>query len=296
MEAAANPNKEKQTHSHSTSAIKLKLCHFELKLNQLNNLNSFIWENHGVLSASAHVLPELEANLLSYLSANLATIKETCFNNNEDLFNTYLAKRNFNPSLYGLKEKLCKSEPGLSNIFSIILHGCVLAHMFAPADPLDPFEYELLVKKCREDEEEIACHADALQDFNVKSRLKACQFRFEPVDRTQVHADEFCAQRSNQSDYFFIKNELDNALEQFCSPGRLGKLLEDLFSVYSSAGRARRAESLVEDEYKIWINSLERLTEKLFSTFYSYSDVVYVPLNGLALVGYGVKALYTSLK
>lgn len=289
-------NKERQLQSYSTSVIKLKLCHFDLKLTQLNNLNSFIWENNSVLSSS-HVLPEMETSLLKYLSENLENIKATCFNNNEDLFRTYLEKRSFNQSLYSLRDKLCKSsDHKLARLFNIVIHGCVMAYMFAPCDPLDPFEYEILVKKCQEDEEEISRNEEALQDFNVKNRLRACQFSVEPYDKEQINPDEFYAQRENQSDYFFIKNEIENALRQFCSQSQLDRLIEDLFHVYAGTGKAKKTASLVEDEYKIWINSLERLTEKLANTFYSYSDVIYLPLNGLALIGYGVKALYTSLK
>lgn len=183
----------------------------------------------------------------------------------------------------------------LGQLLDITLHGCIVSHLFAPCDPLDPFEYEVLVKKCQDDEKEITRHEQDLANFNENNKLKDARFLIESHE--EADADEqFYFKRSSQSDYFFIKNEFENCLKQFCSYERLGKLIEELFYVYLDPAKTKKTQALLDDEYKIWITSLEKFSEKMMNRFYSYADVVYLPLNGLALVGYGVKALYTKLR
>ena len=183
----------------------------------------------------------------------------------------------------------------LTSLLIIIMQGCMLTHIFSPCDPLDPFEYEILVKKCKDDELELAHNEHKLQEFNDRNKLKDTKFTDDGYER-QKSTEDFYFERTNQSDYFFIKNEFENGLKQFCSYERLGVLIEDLFKVYLNTGKTKKTQELLDNEYKVWTTSLEKFTEKIMNNFYSYIDVIYLPLNGLALVGYAVKAIYTNLR
>ena len=202
--------------------------------------------------------------------------------------------------LFDLRDKYKQSNQSILNSIDLIVLGCIVAHMFAPADPLDPFEYDILIKKCREDEVNISKHEVGLSEYNAKNKLKNvgpfCDQPEQQADQEPIQ-DSYYFQRQNQSDYFLLKNEFENCLKQFCSYERVGKLIDDLIRIYSPSGNhSNESASLVDEEFKIWICSLEKLTDKLMNTYYTYSDIVCLPANGLALLGYAMKGLYTSLK
>ncbi len=292
-----------KVYSYSTSSIQVKLCHFDLRINQLNQLNSFLWSNYTQLSQIADLQVKLETRLDEYLNDQILGIQIKCFNDDEEAMRVYLEKKKFNYKLLDMAEKLEKQYPDNAKDFrcliNLVVKGCVLACLFCPCDPLDPFEYDILVKKCADDVHEIQEHEKRLEEFNTNQKLRAGVF-FEsekktdsPENEESINEEEFYFQRSNQSEYFFIKNELDSGVQQFCSYERVGRMVEELFRVCVGDGKKK---DLIEDEYKIWIRSLEKFCERMMQRFCSFTDVVYLPLNGLALVGYGIKAIYTKLK
>lgn len=170
----------------------------------------------------------------------------------------------------------------------------MLTLMFSPCDTQDPFEYEILDNKCKDNELEIAHNEHKLEEFNDKNKLKDSKFISDDYEREQSPED-FHFKRTNQSDYFFIKNEFENGLKQFCAYERLGLLIEDLFKVYWSTGKTKKTRELLDNEFKVWTTSLEKFSEKIINSFYSYIDVIYLPMYGLALIGYAVKAIYRNL-
>jgi len=270
-----NNNTSVPVYSYSTSSIQIKLSHFDLRIDQLSQLNSFLWSNYAQLSQTGDLPGKLEARLNEYLNEQIMAIKTSCFNGDEEAIKAYLEKK-----------------------------GCVLAYLFSPCEPLDPFEYELLVKKCADDVEEIEGHERCLEEFNSGRKFRGGEF-CESKRAPEEEADngEFYFERSNQSEYFFIKNELESGLAQFGSYERVGRMVEELFRVHVGSGqetaagaKKEKGKRLVEEEYRIWSRSVEKFSERMMERFCSFADVVYVPLNGLALVGYGVKAIYTRLR
>ena len=258
-----------------TNAIKIELAFYDQKITQLNQLNSFIWSNYKLLCQEA---TQLDSQLLAFLKQQICLIKHTCFDNNEALFNDYLAKKGYVP----LVSKVFKDP------IEIIKLGCVLAFLFAPVEPLDPFEYDLLIEKCHQDELTLAKSEINLWQFIRENKLKSA-VQSELNNEEKQEQTEFYFVRENKSDYFFLKNEFENGLKQFCSE-RLAKLVAKLSTTNQQDNKA----GATEEEFKNWIAGLDKFNEKISNTFYSFSDIVYLPVNGLSLIGYGMKALYTS--
>lgn len=249
--------------------IKIELAFYDQKIQQLNNLTSFIWSNYSLLNKSFN----FDNQLVDYLKQQIQLVKINIFNNNDLVFNDYLAKKGFN-----LKE--FKSE---SSLHVIIKLGCLVAFLFAPCEPLDPFEYDLLVDKCQSDELSLTQNETNLTQFIKENKLKTVDY--EPQIVQKITKIDFYFKRANKSDYFFLKNEFENALKQFCSE-RLVTLCD----------KFTKKQLSNEEEYKNLITTLEKFITKITNEFYSYSDVVYLPINGLALIGYGLKELYTQYK
>ena len=91
---------------------------------------------------------------------------------------------------------------------------------------------------------------------------------------------------------------MESALKQFCSGDRLAQLVNRLRSTTTnttaSSGAAHtNAAKLIDDEYTLWMSSLERFIAKLTDERASFADITYAPANALALVAYGMRALYT---
>jgi hypothetical protein len=302
-----NNNNIGPVYSYSTNSIQIKLSHFDLRIDQLSQLNSFLWSNYAQLSQTGDLPGKLEVRLNEYLNEQIMAIKTSCFGGDEEAIKAYLDKKKFNSRLLGLADSLERQYPGKADSFrcllNVVVQGCVLAYLFSPCEPLDPFEYELLVKKCADDVEEIEGHERCLEEFNSGRKLRGgefCESKRAPEEETDN--GEFYFERSNQSEYFFIKNELESGLAQFGSYERVGRMVEELFRVHVGSGqetaeaKKEKGKSLVEEEYRIWSRSVEKFSERMMERFCSFADVVYVPLNGLALVGYGVKAIYTRLR
>ncbi len=277
IEADLNNNNKQAKKKLNNDSIKIELAFYDQKIAQLKNLNSFIWSNYSFLTE----FKKFDNKLVDLLNIEILSVKKTCFDNNESIFNDYLVKKGFNQDLFNNFNK--------SNKFiEIIKAGCMISYLFSPVEPLDPFEYDLLVEKCRHDESYLTKNESNLIKFIKENKLKSVQYESICLDGKQHEKMDFYFMRENKSDYFFIKNEFENGLKQFCSD-RLVKLIEKLFSSKSD-------EFLVEEEINNWILGLEKFTEKITNTFYSYADVVYLPVNGLSLVGYGMKALFTNWK
>lgn len=261
----------------SCNAIKIELAFYDQKITQLNQLNSFIWSNYKLLCQEA---TQLDSQLLAFLNQQICLLKHSCFDNNEVLFNDYLTKKGYVPFSSSVNK-----DP-----IEIIKLGCVLAYLFAPVEPLDPFEYDLLIEKCHQDELSLAKSQINLGKFIRENKLKSTD-QSEMNNEEKHEQMEFYFVRENKSDYFFLKNEFENGLKQFCSD-RLAKLVTKL----SSTNHQDNTAGATDQEFKNWIAGLDKFNEKISNTFYSFSDIIYLPINGLSLVGYGMKALYTSWK
>ena len=81
---------------------------------------------------------------------------------------------------------------------------------------MDPFEYDLLVDKCESDELGLTQNESNLTQFIKENKLKTVDFQ-PHNELNKINKIDFYFKRENKSDYFFLKNEFENALRQFCS-------------------------------------------------------------------------------
>ncbi len=125
-----------------------------------------------------------------------------------------------------------------------------------------------------------------LEEFN-NSKLKKLQTNSN-LTKTEETTEEIPI-RESKAEYFLIKNEFDSILKQFCSYNQLKKLIES-FDLNRST---ERDSNITEVEFQTWFTSLDRFTQKIADTHYSYYDIIYLPLNGISLIGYAMNALYT---
>ena len=90
-----------------------------------------------------------------------------------------------------------------------------------------------------------------------------------------------------------LKNEFDSVLGQFCSFAQLSRLIERFDS-----DKIRSADEVrnIDVEFQTWSTSLDKFAQKIADTHPSYFDLVYLPLNGLSIIGYGMNALHTLWK
>ncbi len=112
-----NNNTSGPVYSYSTSSIQIKLSHFDLRIDQLNQLNSFLWSNYAQLSQTGDSPGKLEARLNEYVNEQIMAIKTSCFGGDEEAIRVYLEKKKFNSRLLGLADSLERQYPGKADSF-----------------------------------------------------------------------------------------------------------------------------------------------------------------------------------
>jgi MoxR-like ATPase len=280
-----NKESNKNTSNYIFS-IELVLNLFDRKLLKFNEMNTYLWSNFDFLvkSCSNANVKAIDENLVANLKLCVDDFKHKHFDNNEQAFLSYLKAKNFNyTDMFRLN-----SNRG-SVLIELIILGSILAHMFSPMDPMDPLEYEILIKKTRMDTLELENNQLSLEKLN-NSKLKSLQNNAETTETAEIV--ENISIRESKAEYFLIKNEFDSILKQLCSFNQLKKLIEN----FDLNKRNEKESNNIEIEFQTWFTSLDRFTQKISDTHYSYYDIVYLPLNGLALIGYGMNALYTYWK
>jgi hypothetical protein len=274
--------------------INLTLKFYDDKVRNLNELSEFLWTNFGKLSRAGQNLTLIEQTSIDYLESFITKIKSSHFDNNNDLFMSYLVKKGFNGDLLKLLSKYksdCLLNGGdeavafLGRKIDLIIYGCMLVYLYSPIDPLDPLEYEQLIEKNKLEQTAIASHEAHLTELN-RYRLKEYteEYSFD-VDWTGMFTE-----RVKKADYFLIKNEFEMNLKKFCGLDQLRRFIS-LFGVNGSGSTVRPID---EEECKIWLVSLENFVQKLMSTFFSFTDVIYIPISGVSLLGYSVNSLFTD--
>ena len=270
--------------------INLTLKFYDDKLTNLNELSEFLWSNFAKLSATKQNLSRIETNSLAYLHKFISSLKQAHFNSDNDLFMSYLAKKGFKAELLEIAEKLkskFSSDTFLLNKIELIVYGCMLVYLYSPIDPLDPLEYARLVEKNQLEQTELREHEAHL---NTRNKFRLKEYNAVATLEFERTVEKSFIERLNKASYFLIKNEFEMNVKQFAAPGQIRKFLSQFSAV---SDRMRQNE---EEEHKSWLISLENFIQKLTSTFYSYTDVINLPVNGLSLIGYSINALFTNWK
>ncbi len=268
--------------------INLTLKFYDDKLRSLHELSEFLWLNFSKLSQAGKNLELMEQKSIEYLTTFIQTIKGQHFENDQDIFMSYLVKKGFSPDLLTVLARYksdFNSDAFIARKLELVTFGCMLVYLYSPIDPLDPLEYEQLIEKNRVEQIEIHNHEAHLNRIN-KYRLKEYieEYKFDS------ELSEVFTERLKKADYFHIKNEFEINLKKFCGLDPLRKFI-NLFG--RSGANVRQID---EEEFKIWLISLENFIQKLMSTFYSFTDIIYLPISGLSLVGYTINSLFTSWK
>ena len=174
----------------------------------------------------------------------------------------------------------------------LLILGSQLAHLFSPIDPLDPIEHEKLVEKSRTDETVLKQHQEMIGQQN-SAKLEHIEWNDDSTAAMDYsdYKDKEYIRRENQRDYFRIKYEIENGLKQICSLKQLNKLLNNFCATTTSTTATSKQ---VDEEYKTWAISLDRLVDKLMSTNWSFNDVICLSVNGLCLIGYAMNSIYTD--
>lgn len=270
-------------------SIQLIMSLYDHRISSLNELGSFIWSNYSFLVNDCYYVKSIDSSLVTYTRSLLNDLKAKYFADNDQILNEYLIKKGFDGELLQMRVDLLQLVRKNKNIDSsvldlveLVIYGCVISYMFSPVDPLDPLEHTILIDKTNRDEVEIDNFSSRLELAN-KSKLKYVEI----TDEDSSVGTNFPL-RANKPDYFLIKNEIDEALKQFCSKNQLKSLLNKF--LFSNIGEND------EQQFSTWMMSLEKFVDKLMNTHCSYTDIVYPTINGVSLIGYAMNALHTYAK
>jgi midasin len=264
--------------------INLTLKFYDDKLRNLNELIEFLWKNFTKLATYEKNMRQIEQNSVQYMQDLITHVKKVHFDQSHDYFMSYLIKKGFNEKFIDFFKKFGENNPKLQ----LLVYGLILVYLYVPMDPLDPLEYEQLIEKNKLEQEEITQHENLLSTMN-KYRLK--NYDSDLLVNFEFYKEKKFTERLRKAEYFLIKNEFEINLKRFCSFNQLNKFLNQ-FSEHQTTD----LKSIDEEEYKIWLASLENFIQKLYSQFYSFIDVINAPLSGLSLIGYVINAMYTQCK
>lgn len=271
--ATSGDTKTSMTSSRSRSSsytrpVELVMTFYDERVRRINELSELLWINYDKL-ASHYVGGQLERQIGDEFAQHLNLILAQQFDSNPSAFEEYLVRKGASREFMSHLEKQSSSNQQVR----LIRIGYLVAYLFAPVEPMDPLEHGNLVEANQLDTDEIRSHESETR------RNNACKLKFyeRERDESQQQRPELATRRS-KSDYFGVKNELENALRQFCAPRQLEKFI-------SGASRP--------EEYRTYLISLQNFVDKLYSEHFSLADILYPPVNGLSLVGYAISAIYT---
>lgn len=266
-------------------AINLTLDSYLDKYQSLNQLTEFLWLHSNKVTNVVSIFSQIENQMIEYLQNVISTMKIDYFENSDEKLITYLVKKGFQTTLLDLFSKYktkSQHDRSYTNKIDLLLYGCMIVFCYNPMEPLDPLEYEQLVERNEMEFVELKKHQERLNEVN-KSKLKRVNAEQDP---NSLSSNKTWTERGKKADYFLITNELEMNMRQFCSSSQIGKFLA-LFSRTDN-------DTKLEEAYKIWMTSIQNFVQKLMTEYYSYSDIIHLPICGLSMIGYALNALYTS--
>lgn len=246
--------------------IEVNLNFYDEKIEKLNELSCLLWSHFDKLTPDISRL--IDERILEYTRENLNQIVHIYFADRQELLVGHLLQKGADVNLLNLETKSAKAE--------LLKHGYIIAYLFCPMEPMDPLEYDNLLKKNDIDLRSLAAAESALKHANTH-KLK--YYNKHDIELKIISNGVDLIERDNKLNYFLVKNEFDQALRQFCAHGQLKKFVE---------------LECKPEEYRTWLVSMENLIDKLMCEYYAYADVVYLPVNGLSLIAHAVSSFYTQ--
>ena len=274
------------------ASLKVTLGLFDLKIAQLKEIALFLWENNERLSSIDQF--RIDSRLTVYLADEIQRVKVSTFNGDDYLYDKYLRQRCFDPALAEISKEAkrrVKDQRVIDLVQGIIL-AVELAHVYAPCDPLDPLEYEALVEKCDKDQAKVKDQENKISKYLSEFRLQTSPSDYFNEQPDVPNLSSFFTIRQNRSEFFLVKNEIENALKQFCSCSTLSKFIKE----FCGLSNVVRSSEVIEREFQIWTQSLESFVNKIKSEYFSFVDLVCLPATTLGLIGHSLRALFTLWK